>query len=193
MAPKRNTETHKNSPLPKLVAFDLDATLWIPEMYELAGPPFRPAPGKSRQGKCVEVVDRSGEHICLMGDSFEILKELAQSAQWQDTEIAYVSRTEYPAWADACLKSFAIECGPRMHDIAAHHEIYPGSKLTHFRRLHERTGINYKDMLFFDNESWNIKEVAQLGVTCVHTPRGMTWASWQEGLDRHSKQKGPER
>lgn len=44
-----------------------------------------------------------------------------------------------------------------MHDIAAHHEIYPGSKLTHFRRLHERTGINYKDMLFFDNESWNIK------------------------------------
>lgn len=38
-----------------------------------------------------------------------------------------------------------------------------------------------------------LQEVAQLGVTCVHTPRGMTWASWQEGLDRHSKQKGPER
>ena len=28
-------------------------------------------------------------------------------------------------------------------------------------------------MLFFDNEHGNIRDVSQLGVTCVHTPGGM--------------------
>ena len=44
-----------------------------------------------------------------------------------------------------------------MHKLAEVKEIYPGSKLTHFRRIHNQTGIEYEDMLFFDNESWNIK------------------------------------
>ena len=44
-----------------------------------------------------------------------------------------------------------------MHKLAEVKEIYPGSKLTHFRRIHNQTGIEYGDMLFFDNESWNIK------------------------------------
>ena len=36
------------------------------------------------------------------------------------------------------------------------------SKLKHFRALHERTGIPYTDMLFFDDESRNA-EVEILG------------------------------
>lgn len=30
-------------------------------------------------------------------------------------------------------------------------EIYPGSKRTHFKRIHERTGIPFHEMLFFDD------------------------------------------
>ncbi|KAL6785181.1 hypothetical protein ACKKBG_A02770 [Auxenochlorella protothecoides x Auxenochlorella symbiontica] len=140
------------APYPRLVAFDLDATLWLPEMYMLSGPPFRVDPDDPQ---CV--LDRGGEQVELMGSSREILAELATQPQWQDTEVAYVSRTEYPQWANACLKLFKV-CGAHtMHSMASIREIYVGSKVTHFKRIQAATGIAFKDMLFFDNESWNIK------------------------------------
>ncbi|KAK2079945.1 hypothetical protein QBZ16_002340 [Prototheca wickerhamii] len=171
--------------LPKLIAFDLDATLWIPEMYELSGPPFKVDP---KDGECL--VDRRGEQIQLMGASRKILSELANDARWQDTQVAYVSRTEYPQWANSCLKLFRIGERSSMHKLAEVKEIYPGSKLTHFRRIHNQTGIEYGDMLFFDNESWNIKEVSRLGVVCVYTPDGMTDHVWQQGLADFAKAAG---
>lgn len=69
-------------------------------MYELSGAPFRPDP----KAPTTRVVDRAGEVVTLMGDSREILRELAEEEAWKDAEVAYVSRTEYPEWADACLK-----------------------------------------------------------------------------------------
>ena len=50
-------------------------------------------------------------------------------------------------WANQCLQMLTLGSGASLHSLAHHHEIYPGSKLTHFRRIHERTGIAYTDML----------------------------------------------
>ena len=61
-------------------------------------------------------------------------------------------------------------------------EIYPGNKTTHFRRIRDASGIAYQDMLFFDNEMRNCRDVGRLGVTCVYTPDGMTDRTWQQGL-----------
>ncbi|BGP14686.1 hypothetical protein JCM10213v2_002635 [Rhodosporidiobolus nylandii] len=68
-------------------------------------------------------------------------------------------------------------------------EIYPGSKMEHFRNIHEKTGIAYEDMLFFDDESRN-REVTKLGVTFVLVPNGGTTRTlfetgleaWRKGL-----------
>lgn len=60
---------------------------------------------------------------------------------------------------------------PSLH-LPRRQEIYPGSKLTHFRAIHKASGIPYQDMVFYDNERWNITECAKLGITCVYAPRG---------------------
>ncbi|RUP50283.1 acid phosphatase-domain-containing protein [Jimgerdemannia flammicorona] len=51
-------------------------------------------------------------------------------------------------------------------DAIAHAEIYPSSKRAHFRTLAEKTGIDYADMIFFDDELRN-SEVTRMGVTFV--------------------------
>ena len=59
--------------IPSLVVFDLDFTLWSPEMYELSGPPFK------YNEKTGIVKDSRGEIISLFNDVHEILDEICAS------------------------------------------------------------------------------------------------------------------
>ncbi|KAJ3556165.1 hypothetical protein NP233_g12041 [Leucocoprinus birnbaumii] len=73
-------------------------------------------------------------------------------------------------------------------------EIYPGSKLTHFKKLHKKTGIPYNQMLFFDDEYRN-KEVESLGVTFqLVSSAGTTNKLFEKGLEvwrkRHQAEEG---
>ena len=61
-------------------------------------------------------------------------------------------------------------------------QIYPGDKQEHFANFKEDSGVEYQDMIFFDNEMRNCTSVSKLGVTCVYTPHGMTREAWEEGL-----------
>ncbi|KAL5501190.1 hypothetical protein ACEPAH_9577 [Sanghuangporus vaninii] len=61
-------------------------------------------------------------------------------------------------------------------------EIYPGSKVSHFRELHKKTKIPYSQMLFFDDEHRN-KEVEKLGVTFILAPHGLDEKLFQTGLN----------
>lgn len=136
----------------------------VPEMYELpGGAPFR----RDDKGR---VFDSVGTPIKLLGATAEILHELATDPAWSDTkvgaadslqpasrlqgvllhsrtssfadlQVAYVSRTEYPEYAIPCLQLIQVADGISMYDLAQHHEIYPGSKRTHFQRIHKASGI----------------------------------------------------
>ncbi|QRW10327.1 hypothetical protein RhiLY_09326 [Ceratobasidium sp. AG-Ba] len=61
-------------------------------------------------------------------------------------------------------------------------EIYPGSKIRHFKALHKKTGIPYEEMLFFDDEMRN-KDVESLGVTMQHVRDGLNWNVFRRGLE----------
>jgi len=65
-------------------------------------------------------------------------------------------------------------------------EIYPGSKISHFKALHKKTGLPYSEMLFFDDEHRN-KEVESLGVTFCLAPNGLDERTFQKGLGEWRK------
>ena len=90
--------------------------------------------------------------------------------------IAIASRTEQPGWARELLDLLAIE-----HRFAFA-EIYPAAKFGHFATLKEDSGFEFEEMLFFDDEMRNIRDIAQLGVHCVHVSEGVTHTLFDDSL-----------
>lgn len=165
---------------PKLIVFDLDFTVWYPEMYEMQGAPFT---------RCKEtgiVTDCENEQVQMFDDMHEILRLLHTDEQFASTKVAVASRTTYPKWAKRCMELLHVEeLNIPLDSIIDYETIYPRNKKTHFRELKDASGIDFHDMLFFDNERYNITDVKALGVTCVLCPNGMTMDHWHEGLRKH--------
>ena len=57
-----------------------------------------------------------------------------------------------------------------------------GDKQRHFESLNRISGIPFENMCFFDDTYSNILSVSQLGVKCVHTPKGVTRDAWKKAL-----------
>ncbi|CAH3174463.1 unnamed protein product [Porites lobata] len=164
------SEENGGKDLPKLVVFDLDFTLW----------PFWAdthvtAPFSRKSNGSVE--DRHGYKIKLYDDTLEILRLLKS----QGICLAAASRTEDPPAAKELLKVLNIDW------YFSYKEIYPGSKVTHFKKFTQASGVPYSNMLFFDDEQRNIHEISRLGVTCVLVRRGMNLAALQSGLKEYAE------
>mmetsp|Transcript_1835 Transcript_1835/g.2602 ORF Transcript_1835/g.2602 Transcript_1835/m.2602 type:complete len:189 (-) Transcript_1835:74-640(-) len=153
--------------LPKLVVLDLDNTVWTPELYELYG---MPVPKKD---------------IDLFPASLTALKELATDKKWSGSKVAVASRTGQVKWAHKLLSMFKVTPKKSIEDVLSYKQIYPGSKLKHFRLLKQDSGLEYEDMIFFDDDTWNTDEVSKLGVLCVHCPYGMSDAIWKLGISEY--------
>ncbi|XP_007537631.1 magnesium-dependent phosphatase 1 [Erinaceus europaeus] len=155
---------------PKLAVFDLDYTLWPFWVDTHVDPPFH----KSSDGT---IRDRRGQTILLYPEVPEVLERL----QIAKVPVAAASRTGEIEGANQLLKLFDLA----RHFV--HREIYPGSKVTHFERLQQKTGVPFSQMIFFDDERRNISDVSQLGVTCIHVQNGMTLQTLTEGLEAFAK------
>jgi magnesium-dependent phosphatase 1 len=165
--------------LPKLVAFDLDGTIWTPDMYQLwgGGAPFKHAPN----GK--DLLDKAGNPVRLLGISAEILHELKNNSALTHIKVAWVSCTDEPEWADECLRKFTTSGGQALSQIVDSSQIFKSNKQKHFQNLRRQyPDIGFEEMLFFDNEYGNIRNVSQLGVKCYYCEDGMTQQAWEEGL-----------
>ncbi|XP_036210510.1 uncharacterized protein LOC118678732 isoform X2 [Myotis myotis] len=54
-------------------------------------------------------------------------------------------------------------------------EIYQGSKVTHFERLQQKTGVPFSQMIFFDDEKRNIVDVSKLGTEWCYLHSCSEW------------------
>lgn len=152
--------------LPRLIVFDLDFTLWDcgGTWCDCLSPPF------ARDGQ--RIVDRTQRHVRL----YEDVPEIFAHCDRQQIPIAAASRTEQPKWARELLELLEVS------DRFAFAEIYPASKLRHFAALQKDSGLAYEEMLFFDDEMRNIREVSELGVSCIFVPEGIHARLFQESL-----------
>lgn len=145
--------------LPKLIVFDLDNTLWKPELYQL------------RKLQRSNTTPKAGKDVHLMSGSQKVLKEHIPALQQQGVQFAVASRTKSVEWAHALLGQFDLL------DIFNYVEIVPGNKKRHFQDIQRASGIPYDAMLFFDDardgKYGNCEPVAEMGVLAVHCPKGL--------------------
>ncbi|KAH6905143.1 magnesium-dependent phosphatase-1 [Coprinopsis sp. MPI-PUGE-AT-0042] len=185
--------TREDNRFPKLIAFDLDYTLW-----DLWIDTHVTGPLRRHKNTVNQVLDRDDYAISFYrhvpGIFHRIRAIQHEESPEEKTLIAACSRTCAPDLAYRCLKLLLVppaledengEPTPAI-DFFDQREIYPGSKLTHFRKIHEKTGIDYSEMLFFDDEIRN-KEVEKLGVVFHHVPAGVNNQSFEEGLSKWRK------
>ncbi|KAG1175929.1 hypothetical protein G6F36_011029 [Rhizopus arrhizus] len=169
---------------PKLIVFDLDYTLW-PEWIDCTyGPPYK------YNEETNSVIDKQKEELKLFEHTTRIISFIKSLP---DTQIAIASRTHAPEWARKLLSLLRI---PELDNITLleaidYMEIYPSSKIKHFKALSEKSGIPCHEMLFFDDEQRN-REVAKLGVhfVLVDSRTGITPTQFENALDAFEKNAG---
>ncbi|EIM85112.1 magnesium-dependent phosphatase-1 [Stereum hirsutum FP-91666 SS1] len=169
-----------SSRLPKLVAFDLDYTLW-PLWIDT----HVDAPLKRNGQELNKVVDRYGQEVSFYPQVPHVLHRLRASG----VIVASCSRTSAPDLASSALNLLLVPpkkgdkngVPTRAADFFDQNEIYPGSKITHFKQLHKKTKIPYSEMLFFDDEHRN-SEVESLGITFVLVRKGVDERPFEQGL-----------
>lgn len=137
------------------------------------------------------VLSRYGDKLTFYRDVPEILATVKTLPS--PPLIATASRTHTPDLAHTLLRQLKIPpregsaTGSRpANTLFDHHQIFPGDKKTHMTRLREETGIDFQDMLFFDDEHRN-KNVEQLGVVFWLVRDGITWAELEKGVKEWRK------
>jgi len=151
-----------------LFVFDLDFTLWNcgGTYCDNSLPPYKIDGGK--------ILDTAGSEMNLYPDVIHILEELFHSG----TKMAVASRTTQPLWAEDLMKLLGID------PYFQYREIYPGSKIRHFKSLREKTGFPFERMIFFDDDPLNIQEVTTLGVNCILVNNGLCYEKYKASCNR---------
>jgi magnesium-dependent phosphatase 1 len=146
-----------NKPV-KVVIFDLDFTLWDAGglWCDCTHPPYQLTPNG-------QVYDSVGREIRLYADTLEVLQLL----HYKKVPLALASRTGEPDWANQLTRMLGID------PFISYREIYPGSKTTHLTKIQGITGVDFAEMLFFDDEHRNIADASSLGVRAVLVQSGI--------------------
>ncbi|XP_011315302.1 magnesium-dependent phosphatase 1 [Fopius arisanus] len=155
---------------PKVIVFDLDYTLWPFWVDTNVTPPFKKVENNA-------VVDEQGKKIQYYKEVPEILKKLHD----EGFDLGVASRTSEIRGAFQLLNLFGWD------QYFKYKEIYPGCKVSHFNKIREASGVDFEDMIFFDDEDRNIRDLSEVGVLSILVKNGVTDEVVREGLDKFAK------
>ncbi|XP_078442140.1 haloacid dehalogenase-like hydrolase (HAD) superfamily protein [Wolffia australiana] len=143
--------------LPRLVVFDLDYTLW----------PF--------YCECRSKKD--------MPRLYPQARGILHALKDKGIDIAIASRSPTPDIAKAFLEKLELQSSFVAQEIFSSWT----HKTEHFQRIHRRTGLPFKSILFFDDEDRNIEAVSNMGVTSVHVGNAVNLEAFHLGLKSFAK------
>ncbi|EXJ64267.1 hypothetical protein A1O7_00603 [Cladophialophora yegresii CBS 114405] len=141
-------------PLPSLIVFDLDYTLWPFWVDTHVSSPVKPAVSTTSQSKDntsgmpqinTKMLDRWGESFCF----YPQVPSILASAREKGIVMSLASRTHAPELAAEMLRGLQVPLSgattttTRSDALKAwafftHPQIYPGTKTTHFRKLQQQ-------------------------------------------------------
>ncbi|KAE8402202.1 magnesium-dependent phosphatase-1 [Aspergillus pseudonomiae] len=178
-------------PLPRLIAFDLDHTLWP---FKVDADVSEPVEARDNNS-CI--VDRRGKSFAF----YPAVSSILSSCKDRSIPLALASRSHAPDLALAILE--ALHINPAFSDnttlntpsVCARNyfdyiQIVPGTKKQHFMRIHHASGIAYEDILFFDDEARNHDVETELGVTFCLIRGGITRDEVDRGVRAWRKRNG---
>lgn len=122
-------------------------------------------------------MDAHGQIIRHYKDVPDILNKLSEEGY----ELGVASRTSEIKGAKQLLNLLDWE------KYFKYKEIYPGSKTTHFSQIKKLSNVEYKDMMFFDDEQRNISDLNKVGVLSILVKNGMTHEVIDHGFKKFSK------
>ncbi|PYH94725.1 magnesium-dependent phosphatase-1 [Aspergillus ellipticus CBS 707.79] len=178
-------------PLPKLIAFDLDYTLWPFWVDTHVSAPIKPRDNNSR------CTDRWNESFAF----YPAVSSIIHSLKSKSIPLALASRTHAPDLARDMLKALHIiptfsdnpaakTKSVRALDYFDYIQIFPANKTQHFARIQQASGVAYEEMLFFDDEARNRNVEMELGVTFCLVRDGMTREEVDRGVWAWRKRNG---
>jgi magnesium-dependent phosphatase 1 len=68
-------------------------------------------------------------------------------------------------------------------------EIHKGSKKGHLHQIARASGVDFSEMVFFDDQRGNISDVSSLGVMSILTPNGVEKEHWKRCLEEFAKRR----
>ncbi|KAK7000380.1 magnesium-dependent phosphatase-1 [Favolaschia claudopus] len=178
---------HRDHLYPSIVAFELDDTIWNGRLDEQHfGKGWTPIE------ECLEwadgiVRDKSNHRnvLSLRDELGDIISDL----ETHNVEIAIVSCNTNKALCDRALYLFEArhpaseEWTPIIYFVK-YDEVYPASKVEHFKRIKNYSGFDFSDMILFDCDSSNNVVEKELGVTFKAVQSvGLTWDTYMEALN----------
>lgn len=131
-------------------------------------------------------MDKYNKQVSFYPDVPSILLHLASNPDV--THVVSASRTQSPRVAQKLLNLLHVSMDDQWvpsANLIGHKVWGRGSKLGHFREIKELTGIEYDEMLFFDDELRN-REVEKLGVTFIKVEEetGVSWDVFRKGVEK---------
>jgi len=174
-----------------LLVFDLDHTLWPFDCDKDVISPFSSIP-------YVGTIDRFERYAEPFKDVRKIFEELAEAGK----KVAIASRNPSQGTCEELLRAIKISPHSKKDITCLWDLVGPGlfhayssngrpGKTRHFEAIKEASGVNYGNMIFFDDLQENIAYAATSGVVANYVKKGLTQEAFKNGIELWRKKLNP--